>query len=655
MQQLRYQLAPVTSYRKHLLKRKGYDGYSLDGRRVYARYFFAHARFYARAKYENGLTTAMDALKQAFTQPGDQDNRTRIGNFLQRTYNEFMNPSKDWALFRNVAAIFHLGFVPASAMLNMTQTFVMTWPFLASKFGKVGVGDAKAMAALMRAAGDVTSYYKRGNLANIPNHEIEALALAFQEGFISESMAAELASLSVGSGTRIAKSVIGDKVQGKWIAFSEKAMMMFQLVEQWNRRVSFRAAYRLAYDNPTTPWLQELRQKHFLQYTRLIQLGWTNQRALAFLAGKETVMTTHFTYDKLSRPRFMQGRKSALFMFYMFTQNTVFALATNKSMAIRWALIMTALAGPFGLVPDDIEDILDFIGRRYFGKDFSLQREARQFIIDMFGEDPTIPPDMLLHGVGRYGFGIPHFMDMVGASWFPNFDRSQAVSLQRIIPASPTKFLESGGDWNKALADTTQSVAGAAFSIPIGLMKAAMASDLEITDFKRWESAMPRAMRSAVRAFRIGKEGGERDRNYNQNIEFDMDNTEHVAELVGMAMGYNPTRMRQHFDREQAKFEVQTYWEIQRKLLLDEFYRNRFHYEDRDEVNETKRRIKEFNKSVPDGKLRISGDTIRRSMETRNEAKRKIEKTGTSPRIKRGIDRQIDLLYPEVIDEKKVQ
>lgn len=440
---------------------------------------------------------------------------------------------------------------------------------------------------------------------------------------------------------------------------------MFQMAEKWNRRVTFRAAYQLAYDNPNAKWLQQLRTAHSIQYDDLVMgKGWTDREAMAFIAGKETTRQTQFGYDKLERPRFMRGRKASLFAFYMFTQNSLFTLWNNPGASARYLLIMAALAGPMGLLPDDIEDILEFIGKKLFGKAFSVERSARQLIVDMMGkpkegEEEPLPPDLILHGIGRYGFGIPWMMDQIGVNWMPNLDRSAAVSINRVLPlGGMTGLLNPGADVNATIAKATQDVAGAAFGPAYAIYRALQGSDLSLTDIKRWEAAFPRALRRSIEATRLLVEGGERDKKGNITQFYDVNDPQQVAEAIAIAMGYTPTRKSQFYDRRTALYEVESYWKITRQMKLNDAFNAKFGSDDPEDYAYAMRSIREFNAQAKqiDPKLIIGPDTIKRSFQAKLKIRRQVEEEGLPQGIHRGVASEVDELYPEtVIQTKKVR
>jgi hypothetical protein len=640
MQQLRYQLSPAVSFRKRLLKRKNYAGYSRDGIRVFASYMFHHAKFYSRTKWDVDLRTEVENLRRDVNKndPSGVSKRNQMADLLEKTYQEFRNPSADWAILRAINAIWHLGAVPASAALNLTQTIIATQPYLSSKFKN----DAKVMAAMMKVAGDLSSYYKKGTLSNATDRELKAIDIAIKQGLIDESMAAELAATAVGGGLHVAKNAVGDRLRAGYFRVANGAMFMFRMAEQWNRRVSFRSAYKLAMENHTSPWLQELKIKHHLVYQELVHpsVGFTEREALAFLAGKETIQQTQFSYDRLSRPRFMQGRKSVLFAFYMFTQNSMFMLWNNKGMRLRYFLILTALAGVGGLVPEDVEDIAKAIAKMAFGKDFDLERAMREHVAQMTSAETA---DYVMGGIGRHSFGMKPLADMVGATWVPDVDMSKSIALQRVLPGNPTAFLKPGDSFERKLSDATQSVAGAAYGIPLAIYKALSGDP---SDLKTWEPAIPRALRNMVRAGRLLVEGGDRDAGGNQFLEYDKDSPEDVMEIMALAMGFRPTRANVFWDRATEARELDQFWTLKKEGLMREAWQAR-ESEDKEDLESAMSAIREHNKDAPDKKYKITLEGLKRSFVRRAKTKAAFAR-GDNPYVPPGIEERIGAMYPDI-------
>ena len=649
--QLRYQLAPSQSFVKHMMKRKNIIGASEDGRRVFANYAFHHGRNYARTKYGSAFRDVIASLRKSlpagYAAP-EISKRNAMADLVQHQVNELMNPSRDWAHLRALNAIWHLGFNVKSAVVNSTQIFVST-AFLGSKFGGL-----KAEAAMMDVSARLSTYYRKGNLAALKQTDAEFRAIdrAIRDGHIDESMAAELAALAIGGGVgqRLGKSFFGDKFISGYIAFTEKAMWMQRMTDQWQRRLCFRAAWKLAMENPNNKWLQSLKLKHAMQYETLIRENWTDREALAYLAGMDTAVQTQGTYDRQARPRYMQGRRSVLFAFQLFSQQNLWMLWNNKDMFGRYMLYMLALGGMRGLIPDDLENVFELVGKTAFGKDFNLKRGARELVVGMFGD--KIPPDLILHGGARYGFGAHAVAEMINAPFVPEVDLSQSIGIGRLVPLDVSRLGAPGLKPADMLATGTENIAGAAYGVPISLMKAVMSDQYDWTDFKRWEGAMPAAFRNLARAWRYMQEGGERTSGGAQTMGFDGDDPEQLGEILGVALGFKPTRQSQQYDRVQAEREIDEFWTLQKQMLLRQAYRDKFVYKDDEAYRETLKQIREFNKRAIAPKYKITGDGLVQSFKSRARATAKIENNTDMPSQVKGM---IDKLYPETVEQKPVK
>lgn len=649
--ELRYQIAPSQSFTKHMMRRKKYTGFSTDGRRTFASYAFHHARNYPRVKFADAFRDTIKELDMSLPpgySPLERAKRKPMADLLQHQVNEFMNPSQDWAQLRAMNAIWHLGFNAKSAVVNMTQVFFSA-SFLGAKFGGV-----KAEGAILAAGAKLNTFYRKGAYHKSTDAEFRAIDRAMKDGHIDESMAAELAALAVGGGmgARIGKSLVGDSFLRGYIGFTEKAMWMFRMAEQWQRRVVFRAAWQLAVDNPSNIWVNSQAQKNPLMYEQLQKEGWSAREALAYLAGVDALQSTIGVYDRDSRARYAQGRKSVLFAFQSFTQQMLWTLWNNKDMWARYMLYYAVIGGSMGIIPDDFKGLLTLMGRMLFGNQFNLERSVREFITEMLGSDSKIPPDLILHGTARYGFGVPMIMQTLGAKFVPDVDLSPSITLNRLLPVDLGKLNMPGQKFNDVLAPQVEAASGAAYGIPIAIWKAISASDMDVTDFKRWEGAMPSAARNVSKAFRYGFGQGERDKNFATTVGFDGEDPEQLGEIIATALGFRPTRMAQQYDRQTAAREIDQFWVVRKEMLMRQAYRDKFVYKDVDAYKETMRQIQSYNREVFDKKYLITREGLMQSMKNRAKAVVKTETgQGEPPQLRSAMDR----MFPETVDEKKVR
>ena len=108
-----------------------------------------------------------------------------------------------------------------------------------------------------------------------------------------------------------------------------------------------------------------------------------------------------------------------------------------------------------------------------------------------------------------------------------------------------------------------------------------------------------------------------------------------TKELMGMALGANPTLLSENREMRSMIQGEQIYWMTRRSDLMDKYWKGvRTQNEQmRDDVREE---IDRFNETVPDFKLRITGKDIAQSMKTRRKAVRVGEAFGTSSKKMRG-------------------
>lgn len=579
LDQLRFDYAPSQSFRHQFKTKDLTPGYSQDFQRAYANFFFHGANHMTRVKWVDALRDRIREVKSDSILLDNANKRDQIANYMTEHLKMLVDPKPDFAALRGLMFHWFLGFNPASATLNLSQTPIMTFPHLASKFGGLGIGDARAIGALAKASAELNNFYKKGTLVDLAKtappgpqgSKLRALAEAVNEGVISETQAHTLAAVSE---NRNLLRAFGTKGEERWQQFSEASSWMFEMTEQYNRRVAFRAAWDLAMRDANNAYVKQTVRDNPLQYKRLLDKGWSHQEAAAFTAAKDSVEATQFVYAPYARPKFMWGRKGALFIFKSFTQNTLFNFYNNPAGAARSLLILGAVGGAMGLPGmEDVNGILKSLAWRLFGKDFDLEDEGRKFAVDVL--NGTISPDILLHGTSVKGFGIPHVMNGIGAQaglpkWFPTLDRHGSIGMGNILPFEPGKLFGPTKDVKGNELAQIQRASGAGFS-NIFAMYNFLTSQQSLSDLKRWEGIMPRAASNVSHAFRYFTEGVERNKAGNSVVRFDPSDTEQMAEILARAAGYQPRRLIGAYEAIQAKQEAATYWDLRKGLLLRQF------------------------------------------------------------------------------------
>lgn len=650
LEQLKFELSPATSFKHRFQHKRRVAGYSQDFRRAYAGYFFHGANHLMKAMHADRLRALAKATRDEVRSQYDATTRHEIVAFMNDHLENWLDPKPDWAAIRSIAFFWSLAWSPAAAAQNLSQTLMTTLPFLAHQFG-----DVRAVAAIAKTGADFATWYKKGTLEKHTDFELRAIARGIQDGIINEAMAPELAGYAEG-GT-LGKGFGGNELERMVTTFNQWGAKMFETAEQINRRLVFRATMKLAQAHPDAKYVKEMVQKHKLHYDQLRQEGWTEQEASAYVAARDATITTQFQYGREYAPRMFRGKARAIFVFKTFIQSYVMFLSNYPGAAVRSVLVMGMLGGLMGLPGgEDLREILKVIGWRLFGKDFDLDREARRMVINMFGETEGVRQfaDMILHGTSRQGYGIPAFMDMLGGTVgvdipMPVFDRSASVSAGTLLPVELGKLFGPPTQSSEAvIAGQAQKASGAVFGAGFNIYKALTNHKIDADDTKRWERAVPRALGSLAKAYRVGQEGRERTSTGSTLVSYDVRDPQQLFEVMGIAAGYTPYRQSLQWNRVMAGQEVVKLWDIQRNGLMKQMG-NAVLGRDQKEIDRVREAIVKFNHNLPEaarGKA-ITSDTLRASLGTQARTRAAQEAEISVKKSDIPILQEVKKLYPE--------
>jgi hypothetical protein len=660
LDQLRFDYAPAQTFKHQYRNLDLVPGYSTDFQRAYAHFFFHGANHLTRIRW-------VDAMRDQITSLGsDQERLARLGDaggankldmivkYMQNHFDNWVDPKSDWAALKGLMFHVYLGMSPAAAATNLTQTALSTYPWLASKYGDIGT-----IRALTKASFDLNNFYRKGTILeqakNAPPGPEGAWARAaaqlINEGTITESQAHQLAAVSE---DRNLLRAFGNKSEKFWLKFQEASSWMFDLSEQYNRRVAARAAWELAMKaGPDHAAVKEAIAQDPILWRQLTDnilnggKGWSKQEASAFLAAKHAVEATQFEYQPYARPAFMQGKKGSLFIFKQFTQNMLFNLASNPGMLARWMVVMGALGGIGGLAGyDNVNSIIKTIAARVFGKDFDLDDEVRHFAHDVLNDG--IQPDVLLHGMSVKGFGIPHVMHSMGANWFPTVDMSRSVGMGDVLGFDPMKLMMLAPSTHPKEEELRQvsRASGAAFGMLPSLFDFASSNE-NFGQLKKYEPIMPHWMGSLSHAYRWATQGRETNQAGNTVIRFNPADTEHMSEIFARALGFQPRRYTEEIERTQALKESSDYYDLRKQVLMRQFgdaVKNR----DDDGKETVVAAIRHYNEQLPDearGKA-ISGKELKASVQQRLRVAAKQEAGIPLQKSNIPLQREMEPYYP---------
>jgi hypothetical protein len=563
MEQFEMLHAPDRSFRKRWMPSKGTPGHSMDAFRAYAHYFQNGARYLARLSTMDDMQEAIHAVENSITGGalGNTAKRQQIVQYMRDHFRYVMEPGRDSVKFRSFFALYHLGFSPAAAFMNLTQIPGVLIPKLSSHFG---VTNAYAQIGKTGDALKASMGYATGNKAfEAARNEM------ISQGRISIGQASELAAFA--DGYNLDKLNTGTRTQKWWRKTQHLAMTMFSATEHYNREFSFKAAWDLALKYPNNPVLKEIDNNSTIEIGQLTKAapegpGLSHNEAVAFLYARQIIDDTQFQYNRAQDAPFMRGpvRKDFL-IFFKYMQNMLFALRYSGA-GTHMLLVMAFLYGLGGLPgADELNELLRLLGNKLFGKDFDLKLATRRMVREatkgtIFDE---VGPDVAMNGVSRYGFGL----GLLPQSWgMPSFDASANGSMGRLVPGL-SEFMHSqaiGGKFNESLGDSAQRAAGAGYGSMISLMHFMMSDPLS-ADQKQWEQIFPRSVKSLSKALRFSgvdlpvlgqMPGAETTKSGAKIVKFDITDPNDLTTVLTQAAGFTPTKVSETWDLIRASREV---------------------------------------------------------------------------------------------------
>ena len=368
---------------KRMIHRKGTEGFDRDLTRVVASFITSNARVAARQFNMGDMAQAIADMQDRKVSGDVVDEAVRLKEYME-------NPTEPFQGLKGWMFAWFLGGSVASAVLNLTQPLMMTLPYL-SQFG-----ITKAGAELAKAA-------KEAATNNVEDAELKrALLRASKDGKVDpqqvhhlyhEGMRPFLSKLPIGEAMR-------DRAQGLMTMWG----YMFGAAENFNRRITFIAAYRMARDNP--------------------ELG--NPYEFAVKAIDET----QGIYSKANRPNWARGTGPfgavgvAAFTFKQYSVGYVELLIRmaksgkngriGAAMMLGTLVMMSGMQGAPGA--DDLEDIIDTVSQ-YLGYTGNSRLGLRNYLRSLLGDEAA--------KIVMYG----------GLSALP-FDIAGRVGLGNLLPAT---------------------------------------------------------------------------------------------------------------------------------------------------------------------------------------------------------------------------
>lgn len=311
LNQLSIAMLPDQSARKHFAHRKAVPGFSQDAMRAFAASMQHAGHHLARVLHGDELQLTLDGLHKRLAEAkGDADltEAQQVANELGRRLEYMLNPNTHpvAAALGQVGFVMSLGGSVAAGLVNLTQTPLVTFPWLGAKFGWGAASQALSKASKDYFAGkwDRWSGFVVKDSPALTADERQAMRELEDAGLVNLSQAHDLAGVANTDRTTSRRAFAVNRAM-KMVSWT------FHLPEVFNRQVSGLAAYRLA------------------------RSAGKSHEAAVELAG-QTLRRTHFDYSASNRARWMQGNVARVVtMFKQYSQNMTYALWRNAYLALK--------------------------------------------------------------------------------------------------------------------------------------------------------------------------------------------------------------------------------------------------------------------------------------------------------------------------------
>jgi hypothetical protein len=559
---------------KRLIHRKGIAGFSEDAGRVLAGFVYSNARQTSKNLHFGAMTEATQAI-------AEDKGKGELLDAAVELHQYITNPREEAQKIRGLMFTQFLGGSIASGMVNLSQPFMVTFPYL-TQHG----GVTKAAGQMKRALADALKWETTSSrrLRTTGDKALDAaMKRAEEEGIVSPQEVHSLIAQAGGSGAlKAGDGTAAGDLAAKGSNFLSKLMLTwgrpFAVAEQFNRRVTFIAAYRTA-----------------------VEQGMADPAGFA----AKTIADTQFVYNKGNRPKWARGAIGAtLFTFKTYSISYVELMTRmaksgpeGKRAALVGLAVLFLMSGLQGLPgADDLDDLVDGALQK-LGYNFSSKAAKLEFLASIVGEDGA---RFLMRGLS----GLP------GAP----IDVSGRLGLGNLIPG--TGFLTKKDDHTRDALEILGPAGSFAQQIVKGVGKAA---EGELADALK--SILPVAAANAVKAADMASTGMYRDERGRKVIDSD------GIDAAFKAIGFQPNDVSRV---QQATGEVQRMVSLTRMReseIADKWARGLFE-KDAGRVQEARDELARWNESNPATMIRINASQLmKRTAAMRQSKVERIAKT----------------------------
>jgi hypothetical protein len=568
---------------KRLIQRKGIDGFSEDAGRVLAGFVYSNARQISTNLHAGEISRSAAAVTD-----GDvKDAAIRLVEYIQ-------NPQEEAQALRGLLFTQFIGGSIASALVNMTQPFTMTLPYLTQFDGAVGASKRMADAVKLVSRGirnddDLQAALKRGEELGIvsPQEVHQLMAQAQGRG-----------SLQSGDGTKAGDAAA--KVNNSMAKLGLVWGKLFSAAEQFNRRVTFIAAYKLARDQ-----------------------GMPDPMAFA----EQAIAETQGVYNKGNKPKWARGAVGGtLFTFKQYSIAYVEFLrrmatsgepgsaerrAGQKAVGLALGVLFLT-AGMSGLPgADDLDDVIDGFMQRVLGRSFDSKQAKKEFFASLLGQSGA---EFVMSGLSGLP-GVP-------------IDISGRMGLGNLIPGTGifTKKRDYGRDFLEVVgpAGTLFANAGTALaSLAQGEVK------------KAAEVLAPVAAQNALKAVDMAQMGYYRDMKGRKVVDTD------GWDALAKSIGFQPRAVAQVQGATMTQANLVGQNKLRETEIADKWARGRIERKP-DLIQEAKDELADWNRKNPESKIRIDEAQINKRVQEANKTKAQRIAATAPKEIRDAVKKQLE-------------
>lgn len=570
-------MMPDLSTRKRFIHRKGTAGFEGDALRAFASHMFHSAHQMGRLKYGLELQELTNEAADQARKSDDPTYAMTLANELKGRHKWVMNPtgSSVAQVMTSGAFLWYLATSPAAAIINMSQTVVLGLPVLAGRFGSF----SRAAAALVKASSD--SVAGRGSVgrANLTEDERRALEHFYESGLIDRTQSHDIAGVGE---TGVEYSPVRARVMAvmSW---------MFHRAEVWNREVTALAAYRMA---------RAAGQNETQAIDTAHDLTWRS----------------HFDYSNSSRPTALQSDTAkVLFVFRAHNINMLYRLFRDIQQSFKGetpqarsearrqlAGVMGMMALHAGVKGVPFFSLAMILAGMIFGDeddplDFQTRFEAD--MIDILGPELG---GLVLNGAPGHYLGV---------------DLTARLGMPDLWFRSPSRDLEGRDEFEYWVINSLGASVGM-----LGDWFHGVQLLREGNVVRGVEAVSPKWARDLMRAWRHSQEGvtnlkGDQLIAASQITAWD---------TLAQSLGFTPAKIAEMYDRASALENAEAKVTRKRSRLINA-YAMAARMSDPDAKRDAIDAIKRFNGMPAHRGVKITPDTLKRSLKTRDRNARKRE------------------------------